>query len=210
MLCSFDRTGFPLGLSPEAEVEFHLLPVTKLQFEEFLAEPNGYGDAYYERLLALNPRTSLRKLRDHNLEGAFVTGVYPEEALAFAEWLGDGYDLPTVEEWRALHETFAPEVSLVDDASRLIPTEACAEARQILSLLAEERQWATMREVLMLRDGLVEWVRDGDAFVGLGSPRGRFQPNLWDPSRDVVRPLQPRERYFFFGFRLVRRYGCRR
>ncbi len=139
-----------------------------------------------------------------------MTGVQPEEALAFAEWLGGGYDLPTVEEWRALYEAFAPEVSLLNDAHDCVPPEARVEARQVLGLLAEERQWSTMREVLMLRDGLVEWVRDGDAFVGLGSPRAQFQPNLWDPLRDVVRPLQPEERRFYFGFRLVRRFAYRR
>ena len=102
MRFSCDRTGFPLITVPEAMVAMHLLPVTKVQFERFLAEPNTYGDAWYEEVLTLNPRISYRQCTAENRERLFLTGIVPEEALAFARWMGDGFDLPTVAEWRAL------------------------------------------------------------------------------------------------------------
>jgi hypothetical protein len=39
-----DRTGFPLFEPWPGKQAFALLPVTKAQFECFLAEPNDYGN----------------------------------------------------------------------------------------------------------------------------------------------------------------------
>ncbi len=36
-------------------------------------------------------------------ERLFITGLWPDEALAFARWLGEGFDLPTLAEWRAIY-----------------------------------------------------------------------------------------------------------
>jgi len=55
---------------------------------------------------------------------------------------------------------------------------------------------------------VVEWVHTskhpGD-FAGLGTPRPQFQPNLYDPLNDVVRPLSRENRIKYFGFRLIHR-----
>jgi hypothetical protein len=52
---------------------------------------------------------------------------------------------------------------------------------------------------------VVEWVRQGQTWVGLGAPRPQFHPNLWDPLTNEVKPLRLDERLPYFGFRLVRR-----
>ena len=84
MQFSCDRTGFPLIAVPSVGVEVQLLPVTKIQFECFLAEPNDFGDAWYEEVLTFNPRISYRQFMADTRERLFITGILPEEALAFA------------------------------------------------------------------------------------------------------------------------------
>jgi hypothetical protein len=56
-----------------------------------------------------------------------------------------------------------------------------------------------------MKRGLVEWVRQGRTWVGLGNPRPEFQANLWDPLVNEVEPIQLKARVPYFGFRLVRR-----
>ena len=94
-----DRTGFPLLRLDALGLEVGLLPCAKVQFEAFLAEPDErFGDAWYEAVLAVNPRDGWR-LPPAAEERLFLTGVLPDEALAFLRWLGPGFDLPSVQEW---------------------------------------------------------------------------------------------------------------
>src|SRR5712692_8216258 len=95
-----DRTGFPLLEWAETGLAMSLLPVTKVQFECFLAEPNEFGDKWYEEVLAVSPRVPWRQFDTGNRERLFLTGIQPNEALAFARWLGEDFDLPTEAEWR--------------------------------------------------------------------------------------------------------------
>lgn len=176
----------------------HLLPVTKLQFERFMGEAGGYGDAWYESLLTLNPRVSPRRADAASREGLLLTGVLPEEALAFAAWCGPEHDLPTVDEWRLA----CREWGAVPPATRLTTTSP--PARLLLDWWLGQPADSAADQGLF-RGGIVEWVREGDGFVGLGAPSAEFLPNLWDPLADVVRPLRPEERSRALGFRLVRR-----
>jgi Sulfatase-modifying factor enzyme 1 len=202
MRLSSDRTGYPLIECPALGLEVALLPVTKVQFERFLAEPAAYGDAWYERRLVENPRVSWRQFDPAVRERLWLTGVDPEEALAFARWLDEGFDLPTAEEWRALdqclRETRLPGGLLSGCA--LHPA-----ARAILTQLLGQLRPTTWRDLALTRAGVLEWVRWEDGFGGLGAPRAAWWPNLFDPQRDE--PLQPSRpgscRYF--GFRPVRR-----
>jgi hypothetical protein len=220
----------------------HLLPVTKLQFERFLCDASVYGDSWYEGLLALNPRVSPRRADAASREGLLLTGVLPDEALAFAAWCGPEYDLPTVDEWRAACAEWARAPAWNSGGRTLspIPRDVRAhrppasgegggpergegpggEAHSGCVAVPEAYVPPPVRLLLdwwlgqpatsaadqaLFRGGIVEWVRDGEAFVGLGAPRPEFLPNLWDPLADVVRPLRPEERSRAFGFRLVRR-----
>ncbi|MCI0529260.1 MAG: formylglycine-generating enzyme family protein [Nitrospira sp.] len=107
MLFSYDRTGFPLIPLYRAGVEVHWLPVTKVQLECFLAETGRLGNDWYEEVLKLNPQVSYSEFTGDHREQLFVTGILPEEALAFARWMEDRFDLPTVEEWRTIYEELA-------------------------------------------------------------------------------------------------------
>ena len=109
MLFSCDRTGFPLIAVPEVAAHVQLLPVTKAQFECFIVEPNPFGDAWYEEVLQLNPRVTYRRYGADERARLFLTGILPEEALLFARWVGEGFDLPTVDEWRAIYAALAAE-----------------------------------------------------------------------------------------------------
>jgi hypothetical protein len=62
-----------------------------------------------------------------------------------------------------------------------------------------------MREFCLFHGGLVEWVRHGESWVGLGAPRPEFHPHLWNPLTHEVKPIRPDERLPYFGLRLVRR-----
>jgi hypothetical protein len=63
----------------------------------------------------------------------------------------------------------------------------------------------SLLDLSLMRDGMVEWVREGEAWAGLGTPRPEFKAHLWDPLQDVVRPVRAGERVGYFGFRLVHR-----
>src|SRR5205807_608912 len=108
MQWSLDRTGFPVLELPELRLAVHLLPVSKLQFERFLAEPvmeaGLFGDSWYEAVVAVSPRLALREAQPTNYEAQFLGGILPAEAERFARWLGSGYDLPRVETWRQADE----------------------------------------------------------------------------------------------------------
>jgi hypothetical protein len=80
----------------------------------------------------------------------------------------------------------------------------CAQA--IMRGLVRQLRPQVWSELALLRGGVVEWVREGCGFGGLGAPRPGFYPNTWNPQRDgPVRPLSAEARLPYFGFRLVRR-----
>jgi len=202
MQFSFDRTGFPLIKVSKADLEVQLLPVTKTQFERFIAEPNDYGDNWYEDILRLNPRISYNRFTEKNREQLFLTGVLPEEALSFVKWMGPNFDLPAVDEWRAIYSELA---STTVESHQLLSQCQTAVSRSILEAFLMQLCPSSLLDMSLMKNGVVEWVRNQDAWVGLGSPRSEFQPNLWNPIRDEVRPVKIDERVPYYGFRFVRR-----
>jgi formylglycine-generating enzyme required for sulfatase activity len=219
---------FPMLMLPDLELEVALLPITKAQFEMFLAEPNDYGDSWYEELLEVNPRTSWRDAGAESREGLWLTGVRPTEAEAFARWLGPGYDLPTVREWRAIYQhvrelsadprELADQAERWDESARSIVKALCQQiaprTRADLSLLAGGVfEWARLDDVAgaleedFRRDQpeVFHWYREGVRHVGIGRPRWEFSQSVArDPLREVWAPVGTR-RPRAYGFRLVRR-----
>lgn len=202
MLFSFDRTNFPLIAIERVGIEVHLLPITKWQFEQFLADSGVVYRSRYEEMLALNAAVEPALFSVDEPEPLFVSGVLPDEALAFARWLGEGYDLPTRKEWRTIYNilrtTGLPRHGLTSDLVEGV-------AGELLDKFAAHPHVHTMLDVALMGRGLVEWVRHETKLIGLGAPRPEFHPNLWDPSSNEVHPINPDERVFYFGFRLVRR-----
>jgi len=202
MLLSPDRTGFPLIVIPEVELEVHLWPVSKIQIEQFVAESGRYNRAWYRTLLTLNERADPQSWADVERERLFISGILPQEALAFAEWLGEGFDLPTLEEWRAIYNLLRRQ-RLPD--SQMFFDWAGEPVATIMRKLIEQYPGRFLLDLSLMRRGLVEWVRYEQQWLGLGAPRPTFYPNLWDPLKTPVRPLQAEQRLSYFGFRLVRR-----
>ncbi|HEX2987775.1 MAG TPA: SUMF1/EgtB/PvdO family nonheme iron enzyme [Chloroflexota bacterium] len=204
MQLGVDRTGFPLLRLPLTGIEMHALPITKVQFERFLADPNEYGDSWYEAVLAVNPRVAPYAFSAENRERLLLTGILPFEVEAFCAWLGEGFRVPTAEEWRAAYNELGS-----------IPREAVAGlqdlpaiAAGILHRLAAQIPTGSAREFALLAGGVVEWVRRGDSWLGLGAPRYQFHRNAWNPLFNEVRPIRAGDRLPFFGFRLVRGGGA--
>lgn len=205
MRWSCDRTGFPVLELPEAKAAVHLWPVCKAQFERYLAEPAGPGDAWYEEVLAVSPRVSLRNADLESYESALLSGVQPAETQKFALWLGNGYNLPTVETWRVVDRALqSAPLDAVDAAALRESADLSRPAKQLLELVLKlaPQTWSALS---LMRGGVLEWVISGPkAFGGLGAPRPHFHSMIMNPQRD--RPVQPlREgRHRYFGFRLVR------
>lgn len=210
MQLSFDKTCFPLIRIDKAKVQVQLLPVTKVQFERFLAEPNEFDDGWYEAILKLNPRVSYRQFTQDNREGIFITGILPWEALSFARWMGNGFRLPTVREWRMIYSVLKSRKIEGEELRDLVSQFGEGQAKIILERLVEQISHQAQRDELswldlsLMHGGLVEWVEEDGRYVGLGAPRSEFYPNLWNPITEVIKPVRGNERLFFFGFRLVR------
>lgn len=201
MQFSCDRTGFPLIAVPSVGLEVQLLPVTKIQFERFLAEPNDFGDMWYEEVLRFSPRVSLRQFVSDNRERLFITGLLPEEALAFARWMGDGLDVPTVDQWRAIYTALKKQRPPVPHS--LLPSLA-GPARVVLEKLKSQLQADSLWDLSLMHNGVIEWARQRNTWVGLGAPRLEFHRNLFNPLSDEVRPIRAGGRLPYFGLRLVR------
>lgn len=197
----FDRAGFPL-IEIGSELRMHLLPITKVQLERFLAEPNEFGDRWYESLLSVHRRVSYRCSSADGREHLFVGGILPEEALAFACWLGEGYRLPTAAEWRLLYRQMA-QLPIEERTWRQLLRKCGTEAKAILKCLRALMHPSRWIELSLMTDGLVEWVQENGCYVGLGKPRPAFHPNLWNPLEETVQPLQHGQRIRYFGFRLA-------
>ena len=202
MLISFDKTNFPMAVIEEAGVEVHLLPITKAQFELFVDESPLLKQAQYKEMLALNPAASADDFEAAEREQLFVSGVLPDEARLFARWLGKGFDLPTVFEWRAVMAALKREPT---PRKRLLADALDGTSRTIIEAFEEQLHIRSMLDYSLMRGGLVEWTRQGDDFAGLGTPRAEFHPNLWDPLYNTIMPLNLKKRLHYFGFRLVRR-----
>ncbi len=202
MLISFDRTDFPLIVLEGIGIEVHLLPITKSQYERYAAGSNRTVKAGYRQMLTLNPGVPPEDFASDERERLLVAGVLPEEAQAFARWLGEGFDLPTVEEWRAIYLTLSRTFLPLHDLSAEV---VGGTAGIILAQLLAQIDPRSMADLALMREGLVEWVEQGKTWVGLGAPRPGFFPNLWDPLDHEVKPIRLDERLPYFGFRLVRR-----
>lgn len=197
-----DALGFPIVHVGTLDLWMSLLPITKVQFERFIAEENSFGDSWYDEVLNISPRHSWRNIASDARESLFITAISPPEALAFAAWLGKDFDLPTSEEWsqiyRLMQRTPLPRELLQAFTGHPV-------AKSIVDSILSQVEPSNMAQMSLLQGGIIEWVHQGQEFVGLGKPRARFLKTVFDPEIDepLYSPGNVRSRYF--GFRLVRR-----
>ena len=214
----FDPTGFPMIWVPEIELFVHCLPVTKLQFERFLAAAGDghFSDRWYQEVLRLNPRVSARRIWRDNYWQALMTGILPGETERFAAWCGDGYRLPREGEWLDLYRAMAArgprrltELGILDGAGPQQRELIENVERSVDEVCFACSAGCNLPERLLLRLGAVEWVavtRRGErSWAGLGEPHPSFCGNLFSPEdgQAVLLADPEGERLASFGFRLA-------
>lgn len=196
-----DRSGYPLFYVAPLERHVHVLPVSKPQFERFLADENrpGLGDEDYAGMLRLNPRVSFRAAGGADYLGLLLTGVKPEEAKAFGGWLGEEYELPDEKQWKACYDWLGRQ------AVAPPPPGLAADALAVWRAVAAQRPPGTLLELSLMSEGVREWVRTGpDRYGGLGRPVRRFSTLSRDPLQ-LVKVTDPADRQQAYGFRLLAR-----
>jgi len=188
----FDRTGFPLIRRKEWDYYISLFPVSKYQFERFMVEVGPkkelYTDTWYRRLLSLNPRHSWRLCDDRQWE-LFITGLSRDEITHFLRYLGKGFRLPKVDEWRQLFESS-------NEIKREIKPMLEKKSAQPVSL------WIRKGLFLLVEEGLLELVlKDGKEY-GIGRPYQGLLANTWNPYdiREVNWDISKK----YVGFRVVK------
>ena len=209
-----DRLGFPMVWIPSLEIYLHWFPVTKLQFEAFLCD-HSEGDlsaAWYQEVLRGNPRSSIDELHFGNLHQAFITGIRAEEARRFANWNGDGFRLPSPEEWvhsfRRLSELDASPPDWIFRGLRHRRFERLFN--RLMQVATESYGFGSdfnLATTMLMVGGILEWVRNkhsSDPDSACGLPPTHFFPVLKTPE-STVQPvhLQDKITAYPFGARLV-------
>lgn len=200
-----DAAGYPLIKVEPLNSFVHLLPVTKPQFEKFIASgrQQGFDDQWYSARLMMSPRASYRSQDLPTLEQLFMTGISTDEAGAFSKWLGREYRLLSAEDWAACYEWFGrqTEIAMPQDLSDRLSRDAQA-IWEISEAQCQDRcRHPTLQDLSLLTQGILEWVVERPGrYCGLGEPASsKFQRKAFDP----VQPLGPEPRRLTnLGFRL--------
>lgn len=196
-----DKTGFPLVVANGLTLS--LLPVTKLQFERFLSEPLGLSSIWYQQVLALNPRRTVRTVVNSERERLFITGVTFQEAGDFANWLHPHGRLPQQAEWQNFAVGLKQTVFSRIVEKQLLSCGMSEAATAVLKRLIGFIKPANMAELALIRGGLLEWVSHRQGYGGLGAPRPAFFSNTFDPYHDQPMKHFADERSPFYGLRVL-------
>jgi hypothetical protein len=107
-----------------------------------------------------------------NLTQAFLTDITFQEARVFSQWYGQGYDLPTVEQWRRALRTFEAIEAHPAFVERLLAlTELHPRARLLVQTCSQALPaYQRMRDMtgrrlshqLMLSPGILEYAYQDD------------------------------------------------
>jgi hypothetical protein len=216
---AIEPAGFPLVWVEAIDAWMHWLPVTKAQFERFLAAtsevPAGAGAAaWYGHLLAMNPPVAPARVHADNYRHALLTGLVPREAQRFAAWLGPGFAVPTLDEWLRAWSVLAAlpaDHGLPAALARRLAEPARTLVLRLENALAAAadppRRRRTLADQMLLRGGVLEWVeQDGrpPRWVGIGEPPRLARALPVSPERGPVAPEQPEAfRSYLFGCRLI-------
>lgn len=198
-----DASGYPLIFVEPIGAYVQLFPVTKPQFEKFIASGRrpDLGDQWYGDRLSVNPRASYWSTYIPARERLFMTGITIDEVLAFGRWLGRDYSLLSAEEWGACYEWFAeqPVPSVPPELAGRLSQDALGIWKTIEGQWLERHQQSNLQDLSLMTQGILEWVIERPGrYCGLGEPAAsKFQRKANDP----VRPVGQR-RLKNLGFRL--------
>ena len=204
-LCCDEKLGFPLiGDGMGHEISF--LPVTKIQFETYCLEVGSVSPAAFQSMLDVNKAVSSKSFVSGQRERLFITGVLPEEAEGFTNWLGPSYTLPTAVEWIAIRNWLTDIAVEQRTLIALAETPMSIDARIIVDRLLRVVQPLNWSELTFLQDGVMEWVRKEGNVALLGSTRSEFYPLNSIPDADHPHVLADAaaKRQRIVGFRYIR------
>lgn len=212
-----DRTGFPMHWIDALGAYVHWFPVTKVQFEYFLCEINDpqFDESWYDEILSLNRRVSPAAIRSTNYWQALITGVLPSEAQRYARWCGQGYSLPTLDEWMTAYRELKQQpiqdidailgLAKLNDRARTLIQRLDTATQPALKQLGYARMRA---EQMLMRLGVLEWVEcrtQASRWGGMGETYADFHSALFSPESGQPRlPKDPEsDRIHYYGFRLL-------
>jgi hypothetical protein len=211
-----DPTGFPMIWVEAIAAWMHWLPVSKLQFERFLqvAPDRAFDAAWYDQLLALNPRVAPARIRTENYDNALLTGILPAEAERFAAWSGEGFAIPSLEQWLlawSALKSLPAERGLPAAFSLRLEEPVHTLLLRIDNALAAATAGfgrRTLADQMLMRWGVLEWVEQAGhpaRWAGIGQPLRLARGVQVSPDRGPVVPDHPEAfRSYLFGFRLIR------
>lgn len=181
----FDKTRFPLIRRSDWNWSISLFPVSKYQFERFLAEnkPQGnlYTDKWYRELLQLNPRRAWKKCNENHWE-LFITGVSFDEIKPFLRYLGKDFRLPKANEWKALLEVSREIHGMKSELKRFCQANSAPPVNL----------WLEKGLFPLVEEGLLELVVSDNLVVSnnqvccLGKPYQGLWPNTWKPEEEKI------------------------
>jgi hypothetical protein len=212
-----DRAGFPMVWVEPLDGYLHWLPVTKIQFEFFITDRPSptFNEQWYLDILALNERVSPRAVRKNNYWQMFISGIKPEEANAYAEWCGEDFGFPTIDEWNQTYQYLNAEsadASFWDDLEniKLMPETVLKAMEKINQDLYPRGAERTLAAQMFMRYGVMEWVQTdlrGQEWGGIGQSNSGLQPVIRPPEQGQAEfPKDPEGmRLHYYGFRLLRR-----
>ncbi len=170
-----DKTGFPLISMPGRHFYISLFPVSKFQFEQFLASAGTLGgkytDAWYRETIAPNPRSAWQNGSVRPWQH-ILTGLSEEAIEDFMIFLGPGYRLPTSSEWRTLHR----ESTAISSSRDLILADLADRG----AIAPPVHHWIKSAICPMTARGALERVTDSGRLHCIGRPHPDWHGNAWD------------------------------
>jgi hypothetical protein len=210
----FDRAGFPMIWIPVINAYIHWLPVTKIQFEEFICElvsPQFDERMYVEEVLQLNPRVSPKNVRINNYWQLFLSGIKPEEARSYAKWCGPEYRLPSQDQWNQCYAYLNSQPVEFEPFDEKDFKELPWRVVGCLDGIRKSRSFGqgmaqSLAQQMFMRFGVMEWVvTSNQEWGGLGQSPPEFKSISID--FDHGRPVTPADpgtiRQMNYGFRLI-------
>jgi len=214
----YDKAGFPIIKVRGVNFWMHALPITKLQFEYFICEKPIpiFDEAFYKAITGndMNPRITPRKADINNYWQLFLTGIKPSEAKLYADWCGEGYDFPTLEEWEQVFNVLkiAPLEDLFSEFKLDPPGKYIFENLDgiVPMLFDQDNKKMTCADQFLMRYGVIEWVyeqqRGSRHWRGMGFPNPNFiKTGKVFSSLSPHDPNDPEFRMRAYGFRLIKR-----
>jgi len=203
---SFDTTGFPLIRRRNWSFAISLFPVSKFQFEQFLAKNTvgSFTDSWYRNLLKANQRAPWQAVHQKPWH-LFLTGLSREEINLFLNHLGPDFRLPTKNEWLTLH--------YVKEEIRDMKQEILQYIMHSDNAALPVAHWIQADCYPLTQQGILEHILDDhrqhslaprpvDGTPCIGRPFPDWIGNAWNPV--TVRPItDPEALKTFVGFRPV-------